>query len=48
MRLEWIQSPEIRARTQHSIDYKGEFTMAQAGSDPFEGHQTLHVKIQSY
>ena len=48
MKLNWIENPETRHRTRHSIDHKGIFTMAYAESDVFAEDATLHVSIKSF
>ena len=35
MKLDWIENPETRRRTRHTIDHNGLFTMAYAESDVF-------------
>ena len=45
--LDWIDNPITRAKTHHSIDHEGVFTMAYAESDAYDGHQLVSVLIQS-
>ena len=47
MKLSWIENPETRHRTRHSIDHNGVFTMAYAESDVFADDATLKVSIQT-
>jgi hypothetical protein len=48
MKLNWIENPETRHRTRHSIDHNGIFTLAYAESDVFAEDATLHVSIKSF
>ena len=47
MKLGWIENPETRHRTRHSIDHNGVFTMAYAESDVFAEDATLKVSIKT-
>ena len=47
MKLGWIENPETRRRTRHTIDHNGLFTMAYAESDIFAEEANIKVSIKT-